>query len=91
MAIIDFDPIDYIDEISTKSLVRELETRRERGDGEAYTSDDRMWREWVRLADLIAEGDTKEALYLLATLSPVEINPIATMNFVQTRMAVHHA
>ena len=89
MASIDFDPIDFIDEISTKELVRELESRRERGDGDART--DRLWREWCLLADLIAQGDTREALDLLATRAPVEINPSTTVNCVQMRLAVHHA
>jgi len=89
MAYIDFDPYDYIDEITTKRLVRELESRREAGDGDVHT--DRAWREWVLLAELIAEGRSTEALDLLARLAPVEINPMTTVNCVQMRMAVHHA
>ncbi|MFC0246435.1 hypothetical protein ACFOLL_04530 [Falsochrobactrum ovis] len=89
MAYIEFDPYDYIDEITTKQLVRELEGRRADGDSDAHT--DRAWREWVMLAELIAEGRKSDALDLLARLAPVEINPITTINCVQMRMAVHHA
>ncbi len=68
MACIDFDAIDYIDEISTTQLDHELESRRNGGDNEAYT--DRSWREWVLLADFIAEGRKGEALDLLSRIAP---------------------
>lgn len=77
MACIDIDIIDYIDELTTEELVEELNGRRERGDTKATTNG--AWREWERLADFIAQGDTREALYLLAKLAPTPITPSTTL------------
>jgi hypothetical protein len=74
---------DYLDEVSTKELERELEGRDDRN---ATTSEG--WRDWQRLADFIASGATVDALELLASLSPYELcEPRTTICLLSARRA----
>jgi hypothetical protein len=77
MASIDIDVSDYLDELSTKELLRELAARTAKGDLSASVD---CYRDWERLADFIAEGQTEDALALLARLSPAP-TPTPTVLF----------
>lgn len=84
MAYVDvyIDPADHIDELSTKELMEELDRRAKNGDPEAREPE---WRDWDRLADFIAEGRTREALYILSSLAPTRIVPNTTLFFAEAR------
>ena len=83
---IDFDPEDFIKEISTAKLESELVRRKKKVPGAkpAKLSDDEL-RDWTLLADLIAEGNTSEALDLLARLHPQEFSPSLILNLSKIR------
>jgi hypothetical protein len=82
MACIDIDVSDYLDELSTQELLSELADRQAKGDKGAAVD---CFRDWDRLADFIAEGQTKDALALLARLSPAPTPPPTVLFFAHLR------
>lgn len=65
-----------LSDIDTVHLVREIQSRA-----------DIQSRDWDLLADMIAKAETKDALYLLAKLSPVPISPTSVLRIAEARAA----
>ena len=86
---IDFDPEDYIEEISTAKLETEL-TRRRMKASETKLAElsDYEPRDLILLADLIADGKTSEALDLLVRFHPKEFSPSVVLSLSKIRRAV---
>lgn len=74
---------DILDDIEDGDLIAELRARGKLTEVERQTH--ALERDWDLLAELIAEGRSREALDLLASIAPVKFEPSIVTNIVAHR------